>query len=315
MDRDHEDRADRVDRVDRAVVHAALDAVLDAARGSGQEPWAEALRAAATVRAVIDGAMVPVVAGFEASMMWAGDGHRSPVSWMVAHLGAARAAAAGERRVALAADRMPHVAAAAQAGALCAAKLRLVVDARRAPVEAAFDRDEQALVAHARELGVDALRVRLDRWYYDALAELGANKPDRDPGGSDRNVVRLRPGFSGRGLLEGDLSPEARGTLEAAVSAEIDRWRREGSLEAGPAAGTSSKATHSWRWWPVAPPGPTAKELDRWSSPWPTSTPSCGDRTSAQPNAPLDGPRSWAWDRCRTPWCGSWPAEPGWPSS
>jgi hypothetical protein len=220
--------------LDRATLHEALDAVLDAGPGSGGAALAAAVMAAGQVRTAIDGAMVSVLAGFETSMSWAGDGHRSPVSWMVVHLGTARATAASERRVALAASRMPHVAAAAQAGALSAAKLRLVVDSRRAPVEAVFDRDESTLVARACELGVDALRVALDRWYYDALAELGANEPDRDPGGSDRNVLRSRPGFGGRGLLEGDLCPEARGTLEAAISAEIDRWRREGSLEADP---------------------------------------------------------------------------------
>jgi hypothetical protein len=183
---------------------------------------------------VIDGAAVTALAGFEASMAWAADGHRSPVSWMVVQLGTARVTAAGERRVALAAHRMPHVGAAAAAGRLGAAKLRLLVDARRAPVEAVFDRDEATLVARACELGVDALRVALDRWYYDALAELGANEPDRDPGGSDRNLARLRPGFGGRGLLEGDLCPEGRATLESAISAEIDRWGREGSLDGDP---------------------------------------------------------------------------------
>jgi hypothetical protein len=221
--------------LDRMAVHAALDAVLDAGAGAGDgggEGLADALVGATRLRAVVDGALVGVLAQFEVSMAWAGDGHRSPVSWMVANLGCARVAAASERRVALAASRMPHVGAAA--GVLGGAKLRLLVDARRAPVQAVFDRDEPVLVAQAAELGVDALRVALDRWYYDALAELGANEPDRDPGGSDRNLVRLRPGFAGRGLLEGDLCPEGRGTLEAAISAEIERWRREGSLDADP---------------------------------------------------------------------------------
>jgi hypothetical protein len=218
----------------RAVLHAALDAVLDAGAGCSGEVLAEAVGAAGRLRAALDGAMVRVLPAFEASMVWAAEGHRTPASWMVAHLGMARAAAAGERRVALAACRMPHVADAAEAGRLSGAHLRLLVDARRAPVEDAFDRDEAALVAEASTLSVDALRVRLARWYYEVLAELGRNEPDADPGGSDRNRLRLCRSFGGRGVLDGDLSPEGLTTIEAAVAAEIERWRREGTLDADP---------------------------------------------------------------------------------
>jgi hypothetical protein len=153
---------------------------------------------------------------------------------MVAELGLARIAAAGERRVALAAARMVHVGAAARAGLLSAAHLRSLVGARRVPVEDVFDRDEATLVAEALVLGADALRLRLERWYWDALAEVGRNAPDPDPGGTDRTTVRVRPGFGGRGLLEGDLSPEASATVQAAIAAEIERWRRDGSLDADP---------------------------------------------------------------------------------
>lgn len=217
--------------IDRHALHAALDAVIDAHVDDGGEALGAALVAAQRVRTALDGSLVSVIAGFEASMAWAVDGVRSPVSWQVDRCRMPRVAAAAERRVALAAARLPAVAAAAAAGRLGAAQMRLLTAARREPVVERFDRDQEQLVAWALELTADQLRTRLDRWYFDALADLGVNDPDRDPGGSDGNTTRIRPGFHGRGLLEADLAPEGHATLAGAIDAEIDRWRREGALE------------------------------------------------------------------------------------
>ncbi|HRW37475.1 MAG: DUF222 domain-containing protein [Acidimicrobiales bacterium] len=220
--------------LDREAVHTALDRVLDARGGDDPSSLVVAMRAVAQVRGAVDGAMVELVPAFEASMAWAADGHRSPVSWMVEHLGVARAAAASERRTCLAASRMPHVAAAARRGQLSSTHLRHLVRARREPVEEVFDDDEEELVEEATAMRADQLKVHLERWWFDALAALGENEPERDPGGTDRSSLRLREGFAGRGLVEGDLAPEAHATLAEAIAAEIERWRREGSLEADP---------------------------------------------------------------------------------
>lgn len=220
--------------VDRAGVHAALDALLDARAGDDPEVLAEAMRSVARVRCAVDGAMVGLVAAFEGSVVWAAQGHRSPVAWMVEQLGWSRPSAASERRTCLAASRMPHVAAAARRGELSGVHLRHLVRARREPVEGVFDEDEEELVGDAVGMRADALRVHLERWWFDALAKLGENEPDRDPGGTDRSSLRLSEGFSGRGILDGDLAPEARATLQEAIAGEIERWRREGSLDADP---------------------------------------------------------------------------------
>ncbi|MFN8019341.1 MAG: DUF222 domain-containing protein [Acidimicrobiales bacterium] len=220
--------------VDRAAVHAALDRVLDARSGDDGAALGEAVRSAAAVAAAVDGALVEVVAGLEASGEWARDGHRSPVSWMVAETGAHRAAAASRRATCLRAARLAHVAAAARAGRLAQSHLKLLVDARRAPVEALFDRDEAALVAEALELSADALRRRLARWWFDALAELGENEPDADPGGTDRNQLRLRDGYAGTGLVDGELAPEGKAVVGGALAGLIERWRAEGRLEHDP---------------------------------------------------------------------------------
>jgi hypothetical protein len=216
---------------DPARLHAALDRALATDADDGGAALAEAIGAVVELRTALDGAMVGLLAAFEASGAWAADGHRTPASWMVANHGVAGAAARSERRVALAASHRPHLAVAAAEGRLCAAKLRLLVDARRSPVEDLFDRDEQILVAEALELSVDQLKVRLVRWYWDALAESGRNHPEPDPGGSDRNSASVRGGFAGRGILDADLSPEGHVTVQAAIAEEIERWRRDGSLE------------------------------------------------------------------------------------
>ncbi len=223
-----------IEELDRGAVHAALDRALDARSGDDPAALAAAMRAVDQVRRVVDGAMVQVADAFEASVGWAADGHRTPVSWMVRELGVPRAAAASERRTCLGAARRAHVAAAARAGRLSAAHLRLLMGARRSPVESVFDRDEAELVAAALAMGADELRVHLDRWYFDALADLGENEPDHDPGGTDHNRLRLSGGFGGRGVLDADLSPEGRATVEGAIAAEIERWRAEGSLDADP---------------------------------------------------------------------------------
>ncbi len=226
--------AEPAPELDRVAVHAALDRVLDAGAGDDPAVLMAAMVAVGAVRAAVDGAAVAVVSAFESSMAWADDGHRSPVSWMVVHQRSARVAAAGERRVCLAARQMPHVSAAARGGVLPGSHLRLLVGARRAPVEARFDRDEADLVAAAVGMSADELRRHLDRWYYDTLAELGENEPENDPGGSDHSTVRLADGFAGRGLLDGDLCPEDRATLAGAITAEIERWRRDGGLDDDP---------------------------------------------------------------------------------
>ena len=220
--------------LDRSAVHAALDRVLDARAGDVGAALGEAVRSAASVSAAVDGALVEVLSGFEASGEWARDGHRSLVSWLVAETGAHRGAAAVRRSACRGAARMPHVSAAARAGCLPLSHLKLLVDARRAPLERLFDRDEARLVAEAVGLSADALRHRLQRWWFDALAEAGENEPDRDPGGSDGNQLRLRDGIGGTGLVDGQLSPEGKAIVGGALAGVIEAWRRQGALDADP---------------------------------------------------------------------------------
>jgi hypothetical protein len=215
----------------RAALHAALDRVLDTHPTDPGAALEAGLLAEHELRCALDGARLRLVDGFDRSMAWASQGHGSVVSWLVAATGMPRAHAGGIRSTARAVATMDHVGAAADRGRLPGTHLAALAAARRSPVEELFDRDEAALVAEAQELSADALRRRLRAWWFAALAELGENEPDRNPGGSMRSTVRLGTGFAGRGLLDGDLTAVDHAVLREAIDAEIDRLRRDGVLD------------------------------------------------------------------------------------
>jgi hypothetical protein len=219
----------------RAHLHAALDRLLDARAGDGGPALAAAIEASDDLRRAAEGALVEVISAFDASMHWAAEAHRSPVSWLVSATGQSRRGAASMRRTCLDAAARPHLAAAASAGALSHEHLRLLADARCAPLEDQFDLDEADLVEAACTRTVDALRVHLRRWRYDALARLGRNEPDGpEPPAPDGNVLRLSPLLDGRAKLDAELDPLAAATIRNGIDAELDRLRAAGALDADP---------------------------------------------------------------------------------
>jgi hypothetical protein len=215
----------------RAALHAALDRVLDTHPTDPGSALEAGLLAEHELRSALDGRRVRLVEGFDRSMGWAAAGHGSVCSWLVATTGVPRAHAGGLRATARAIATMDHLRAAADHGRLPGTHLAALAAARRTPVEAVFDRDEEVLVAEAQTLSADALRRRLRAWWFAALAELGENEPERKPGGSDRSTLRLGTGFAGRGLLDGDLTPVDHAVLREAIDAEVERLRRDGVLD------------------------------------------------------------------------------------
>jgi len=219
----------------RAGLHAELDRLLDARAGDGGPALAAAIVAYDQVQRAVDGALVAVLSGFDASMEWAADGHRSPISWIAANTGLSAKAAGSMRRTSLDGADRPHLAGAAAEGRLPLGHIRLVGDARRAPVEDLFDRDEAELVATACELTADGLRVHLARWRYDALAEAQCNEPDGpEPPASAGNVLRLSSLLDGRAKLDAELDPQGAASVRSGLDRELDRLRASGALEADP---------------------------------------------------------------------------------
>lgn len=190
------------------------------------------VRSRGEVQAALDGVALGAVGAFDSSLAWAADGARSAGAWIVSNTGSAKAAADAGVRTARLARRTPLVAAAAAEGLLTGDHVFWLTRARQDDVAELFDRDEAALVDQARQLTVDALRVRLAAWRLRALEELGRNEPDGGPplpeGEKDR--LNLHEGIGGRGLLDGELDPASRALLFGAVAAEIDAWFRDGRL-------------------------------------------------------------------------------------
>jgi len=225
---DAEQHDDRLARA-RALVDEILVDPIDA---TGAE-LSRVIEARAELASITDGAAVAAVPQWEASCDWATDGSPTPVTSIVNRTGASRAAAISLRRTGLLAASMPHVSAAASAGTFPLSHLRLLTRARQPEVAEVFDRDEAALVAEAATLTADALVMRLREWRFEALAELGRNEPDRDPdpgGGTEASTLTIVMGFQGRGILQGELSPEDLAALVEAIEARIETWRRTGQL-------------------------------------------------------------------------------------
>jgi hypothetical protein len=201
----------------------------DPANGRAMAKW---LQERAAVQAELDGLAVAVTGAFAASVVWAADGSRSPGSWLVERTGCARVAASARLKTARLLRTMPHVAAAARRGELCADQVHLLTRARRREVAEVFDAEEADLVAAVRYLTVDATRAHLDNWHHRALETLGRNAPDGKPPIPDTEADRLdlTATFGGRGVIKGELSPESLAILRGAIDAEIDRWHRDGQL-------------------------------------------------------------------------------------
>ena len=234
------DPLDDVAREARRVnAHALLDAVLDVqARTAVGAELTFAVEARAALGAIVDGAVVGIVAQWEASADWARDGSASVVTAMVNRTGAHRSAAGALRRTGLDAASMPHVSAAAAEGVLPLTHLHLLTRAREEVVAEVFDRDEHLLVAEARCRTADSLSRWLRAWRYGALQELGRNEPDSSPGpDTEADTAKIITGFAGRGIIELDVTPVTLAKWTEAVQARIETWRRTGQL---------SEDTRSW---------------------------------------------------------------------
>ena len=142
-----------------------LDTALEVGGDVGGAALAEALVALQDVITVLESKRVALVAAFDASGAWGLAGSASTAAWLSAETGMGRTAARSLRRVCVDAVGHQALARAAAEGRLSHAHVRALVDARRDPVEARWDRDEEGLVAAACVLSVDGLARHLAEWY------------------------------------------------------------------------------------------------------------------------------------------------------
>ncbi|CAN5523386.1 HNH endonuclease signature motif containing protein [soil metagenome] len=208
---------------------AMLATEADPGNGEAMASWQ---RDRAHLQAVLDGASLAATAAFESSLVWAADGARSAGAWLASNTSCTRVAANVRLKTARLARSMDHVSAAARSGALSAEKVHDLTRARTPETEDEFDRDEAKLVREVIPLQVEAARVHLLAWRIRTLEEAGRNEPDgpAPTPRTEQDRINLSIGFGGRGLIDGELTPESMAIVAGAVGAEIDRMHRDGQL-------------------------------------------------------------------------------------
>ena len=110
-------------------------------------------------------------AAFDASKAWADDGARSAASWVAWQTPSPRPTAQRRVRLGRALRSMPAVEQAWLEGDIGEAQVGLLVRARTPETAELFERDEQMLVEHARDLRFSSFARALAYWRYHADAE------------------------------------------------------------------------------------------------------------------------------------------------
>ncbi|MFN0030111.1 MAG: hypothetical protein ACKV2O_23395, partial [Acidimicrobiales bacterium] len=146
---------------------------------------------------------------------WARAGFRSPEAWVAAHTGLPRPQASGLLREAAALEHMPHSQAAARAGTLCGADIRLLTDCQRGDAARYDEQIDATLVALA---GTRDLANAVRHWKACANA---VNCPDPalqpEPPPQEPEWLRLTELLDGRGRIEGELNAENFAIVQAAI--------------------------------------------------------------------------------------------------
>ena len=103
-------------------------------------------------------------AAFETGEEWAADGAKTAASWISSRCRVPRAAAKRRVRLGRTLRHLPAVAEAWREGDIGEDAARAIASARRHRTEASMARDEEMLVAQAKELGFEDLTRVLDYW-------------------------------------------------------------------------------------------------------------------------------------------------------
>ena len=133
-------------------------------------------------RSHVEIAMARAVAAWDARMVWANDGATSGTAWLAYRCELSRGSAATLVRTARRLRLMPLTEAAAGRGELGGAKVVLLANAagRSETAAKAFERDEEMLVTHARELTVDQTAQFLRHWLLRADPDGGRGDANGD---------------------------------------------------------------------------------------------------------------------------------------
>ena len=177
----------------------------------------------------VNAAAARYAASFDARSLPSVDGARTTGGWLAARTEFSRPAAGAALACGRGLRHCPEVDAAAGDGRLGAAKVRLMLDARK-DVEELFSLHEADLVDQISPFTVDQARRYLASWRAVALATTGVEDPD-PAADSDRDQIHLSSTFEGRWRLDGDLHNLAGEALAEALDQWIDSRVREGVID------------------------------------------------------------------------------------
>ena len=172
------------------------------------------------LQARLDSFVTEATAAFEVGEEWAADGAKTAASWLSARCRVSRAAAKRRVRLGRTLRHLPAVAEAWRDGAIGEDQAQAIASARRHRTESSMARDEEMLVAQAKEMGFDDFSRALDYWKQLADPD-GADASDEERKAS-RDVF-LESSLGGMWLGQMTLDPIS-GSI---VAGELNRLEHD----------------------------------------------------------------------------------------
>ena len=248
-------------------------------------------------------------AAFEAGEQWAADGAKTAAAWIATRCRVPRAAAQRRVRLGRTLRHLPAVAEAWRDGAIGEDAAQAIASARRHRTEAAMARDEEMLVAQAKELGFEDFSRVLAYWKQLADPD-GAEASDEERKAS-RDVF-LTSSFDGMWLgqmtldpingsiVSGELNRFEHDLFEADCAEAKERLGRPAGSTSWPGPRASAGPTPWWRWPPRSRTAPAEgiRPAPLFSASWSASRPCTGASASSR-TAPCSTlrPSSPGWTR------------------
>ena len=198
----------------------AVCVALEAATTGDRDGWSGAARSALlldllALRDRLDTEILRAVGEWDSSGAWAEDGALTPASWLAYRARVTRSSAETLLRPARLVRDHERTAKALSAGDISPAHVEILARAA-ADREDLFSEHEDGLVDGATTLAPEQFRHVARRWRVIADDYRASREP---PGGRDGQRLHLASTFHGKGILNGELSPESTAILKAALDA------------------------------------------------------------------------------------------------
>ena len=196
----------------------ALDALID----SGAENYGdcESMERLHQMAARYESFMTEAIAAFEKSEEWAADGAKTATAWIATRCRVSRVGTRRRVRLGRTLRHLPMVAQAWREGDIGEDQAQAIAWARKRRTEAAMARDEEVLVAQAKELGFEDFSRVLAYW--KQLADSDGAEDSEEEKKAARDVF-LTSSYDGMWLGQMTLDP----INGAIVSGELNRLEHD----------------------------------------------------------------------------------------